>query len=325
MLHLRIVSPPDLTDAVVERLRSDPAAVNLTLVAGAALEPRGDLVTCDVAREGANEVVALLQDVGVGQRGSIAVDHVDLSISAVAAEAERLAPGHGTDAAVWAEVDARVRDDSALSAGFLAFLVIASLIAAVGLVEDAPILIVGAMVVGPEFGPIAGLSVGLFNRRAATVRTAAGTLAIGLVAATLAALVATVAADAAHLVPAEFSPHDQPLTGFIVDPSFLAFVVALLAGVAGTLSLTQARAGALIGVLISVTTIPAAAAIGVSAALGTWDDVAGAAGQLALNVIALVIAGVTTLWVQREAWRRFTRPGLAAAVGGAGPSAGEGW
>jgi uncharacterized hydrophobic protein (TIGR00271 family) len=302
MLHLRIVSPPDRTQAVLDALRSEPAVAGLTLLPGAALVPSGDLVLCDVAREGGNTVVTALRGMGIHHRGSIAVEQVEVAVSDAAAAAERRAPGHGSDAAVWEEVDARVRDDSVLTVGFAIFLVVASLIAAVGLFEDAPILIVGAMVVGPEFGPIAGLSVGIFKQRASRIRTALVTLAVGLALGAVAALVATTVADAAGLVPEGFSPHEQPLTGFVVDPSLLSFAVAFLAGIVGTLSLTQAKAGALVGVLISVTTIPAVAAIGVAGALGSWEDARGAATQLLLNLVALVLAGVLTLWVQREAW-----------------------
>ena len=52
---------------------------------------------------------------------------------------------------------------------------------------------------------------------------------------------------------------DRPNTGFIWQPDWISFVVALLAGIAGTLSLTSAKSGALVGVAISVTTVPAAA------------------------------------------------------------------
>lgn len=313
MLHLRIVSPPDRTDALVGVLKRDPAAFNLSLLLGAAIDPAGDLVLCDVAREGVNQVVSRLRDLDLHEVGSIAIDHIDVSVSDAAAEAERRAPGHGSDAAVWEEVDARVRDESVLTAGFLTFLVVAALIAAVGLVEDAPILIVGAMVVGPEFGPIAGLAVGLFKRRASRIRTSVTTLIIGLSLGSLATLGATALADAVGLVRSDFTPHAQPLTGFIVDPSALSFAVAFLAGIVGTLSLTQAKSGALVGVLISVTTIPAVAAIGVSGAVGDWSDARGAAVQLGFNLSALVLASVLTLWLQREAWervaaRRFPRP-----------------
>jgi uncharacterized hydrophobic protein (TIGR00271 family) len=304
VLHLRVVSPTHRTDEVVDALRDSPAAFNVSVLRGAAVDPPGDVVLCDLAREGANDVVVALRALGLHEEGTVALSRVDVMVGEAGSRAEARAPGEAGDAAVWEEVDERVRGESALTASFLVFMVIAALIAAVGLVEDAPILIVGAMVVGPEFGPLAGLSVGLFNRRAAQVRTALATLLVGLVVATLASYLATAAADALDLVPAEFSPSVQPLTGFIVDPSVLSFVVALLAGVAGTLSLTQAKSGALIGVLISVTTIPAVAAMGVAGALGRWDDARGAAVQLALNVVALVLAGVTTLWTQRAAWEQ---------------------
>lgn len=307
MLQLRVVSPSHRTDAVLEALRVSPATFNASVFRGAALDPAGDVVMCDVAREGANGLVLALRELGLDEDGTVALSRVDVLVSAAGVEAEARAPGHAGDAAVWEEVDERVRGESVLTASFLAFMVIAALIAAVGLVEDAPILIVGAMVVGPEFGPVAGLSVGLFNRRVPQVRAASVTLVVGLVVATAVSFLATAVADALGLVPAEFSPSVQPLTGFIVDPSALSFLVALLAGVAGTLSLTQAKSGALIGVLISVTTIPAVAAMGVSGALGRWDDAWGAAVQLGLNLVALVLAGVVTLWTQREAWERLSQ------------------
>lgn len=74
------------------------------------------------------------------------------------------------------------------------------------------------MVVGPEFGPVAGL----FTRSTELVRMALTTLRAGLVAATAATYGATWLADAAGLVPDEFSPSIQLLTGFIVDPSVLS-------------------------------------------------------------------------------------------------------
>jgi uncharacterized hydrophobic protein (TIGR00271 family) len=304
MLHLRIVSPSDRTDVVLDVVRSDPATANVSVLRGAAIDPAGDLVLFDVAREGVNDIIVTLRELGLHHDGSIAIEHVDVSVSDAAATAEQRAPGEGGDAAVWEEVDARVRDESVLTTSFLVFMSIAALIAAVGLLEDSQILIVGAMVVGPEFGPLAGLAVGLLKRSARRIRLALTTVLLGFATAIAAAWLGTVVADAGDLVPARFSPHTQDLTGFIVDPSLLSAVIAFLAGVAGMLSLTEAKAGALIGVLISVTTIPAAAAIGVSAALGYWDDAGGAAVQLAINVTAIVTAGLLTLWIQREAWER---------------------
>jgi Domain of unknown function (DUF389) len=99
--------------------------------------------------------------------------------------------------------------------------------------------------------------------------------------------------------PQSIASTQRPLTQFISHPDFFSFVVAFLAGTAGMLSLSAAKSGALIGVLISVTTIPAAGNIGAAAAYGNWGESSGAAIQLALNLSSIVAAGVLTLSIQR--------------------------
>jgi len=71
---------------------------------------------------------------------------------------------------------------------------------------------------------------------------------------------------------------------------------------------------ALVGVFVSITTIPAAAGIGVGLAAGRLDDAVGSAGQLAVNLLCLYVVGAATLWAQRVYWRR-RAPGVAHALG----------
>ena len=110
-----------------------------------------------------------------------------------------------------------------------------------------------------------------------------------------AAFVASLLFKWTGLTPDHFSEEDHGLSVIISNPDFFSFFVAFCAGIAGTLSLTTAKSGALTGVLISVTTIPAAANIGVSAAYADWSAFGGSAAQLAINLVALCIAGVGTL------------------------------
>ena len=56
-------------------------------------------------------------------------------------------------------------ESAELSLSFLAFMLLATMIAALGIIHDSVILIIGAMVVGPEFGPLAGLCVALVQRQ----------------------------------------------------------------------------------------------------------------------------------------------------------------
>lgn len=307
MLHLRLIVPPDRTDAVVAQLAATPGVVHLVRGTGSSSRPAGDVVLCDVAREAANDVVERLQDQGIHRDGAIVLTAIEVVVSDAAAAAEASTPGEGGDALVWEELEARVRDEAALTASFLIFMGIAATIAAIGILLDSAILVIGAMVVGPDYGPLAALCVALVRRRTRPAATAARTIIAGLGCGALAALVGTALLRATSLAPDVYDIGDRQLTAFISHPDGMAAVVAVLAGVVGMLALTEARSGALIGVLVSVTTIPAIGNMGAATAYGAWDEVGGAALQLAINVIGLVAAGVVTLLVQS---RQTTRRGL---------------
>ena len=319
MVHLRIVAPRDAADHAVELLQASAAVSSVIVLAGAARKPEGDVILCDVAREEASVIIEDLKELQIEETGSISVEHVDTHISKAAQIAERHAAGLPSDAVVWEEVEARSEELTELSLTFVAYMVLAMLISAVGILLDQPILIVGGMVLGPEFGPLAGLCVALVEKRPPLVRRSLAALAVGFPVGIAATLVVTLAFDGADLIPDEFNPTDHPLTNFISNPDFFSFFVAYIAGTAGILALTSTKSGALIGVLISVTTIPAAANIAVGSALGEWGEAGGAAAQLGLNLVALVLAGVVTLYMQRRGYvvrrRRHLRDPVRGAAG----------
>ncbi len=304
MVHLRIVVPPDRTKKVLGLLEAAPSVANLALLSGAARRPAGDLVLCDVAREEASVIIDDLKELDVPRDGSIALEQIDSQLSDAATRAERAARGSPSDAVVWEEVEARTSESIELGGNFLAFMILACLIASVGIFTGSPILIVGAMVVGPEFGPIAGVCVAIVERRLSVAWRSLFALAVGFPAGITAAFLFTLIAKATGLVASDFTNAGHPLTQFISHPNTLSFIVACFAGAAGVLSLTSSKSGALVGVLISVTTIPAAANIGVAAAGADWSQWRGAMAQLAINLTAIVIAGVGTLSVQRRLYVR---------------------
>ena len=94
------------------------------------------------------------------------------------------------------------------------------------------------------------------------------------------------------------------MSDLIDSPNVFSVVVATLAGIVGVVSLVEARTGALIGVFISVTTIPAAADIGVSSAFQNWSEARGSLIQLLLNVTILIVVGAIGLAAQQRIWRR---------------------
>jgi uncharacterized hydrophobic protein (TIGR00271 family) len=311
MVHLRIVVPFDRSQRAMALLEATASVCNLIFLEGAARQPAGDVILCDVAREDASIVIDDLKEMGVHHDGSIALEQIDSQVSHAAKAAERAARGAPSDAVVWEEVETRTSESTELGGNFLIFMALACLIASVGIFLNSPILIVGAMVVGPEFGPIAGLCVAIVERSRGVALRSLTALAIGFPVGITAAFLFTLICRATGLVDADFSSSTQPLIEFIAKPGTFSFIVAAFAGTAGVLSLTSAKSGALVGVLISVTTIPAAANIGVAAATGNWMDWRGAMAQLAINLTAIALAGVSTLFIQRRLFERRRRRHLS--------------
>lgn len=302
MIHVRVVAPPDLTPAVLRVLHAMPSVYNIVHLPGAASRPNGDLIFGDVAREDASVVISDLRELGLAERGTIAIVELDSSISETARRAERAARGAPADAIVWEEVETRTSESADLSLSFLAFMILATMIAGVGILTDSQILIIGAMIVGPEFGPLAGICVAVVQRRLSLATRSLAALAVGFPVAILATTLGTLVLRGFDRGPEALSEASRPATLFISHPNVFTVIVAVLAGIAGVLSLTTAKSGALIGVLVSITTIPAAANMGVAIAYGDWNEFGGALAQLALNLAALVTAGVATLALQRLAY-----------------------
>jgi uncharacterized hydrophobic protein (TIGR00271 family) len=310
MNHLRIVSPSERVADVLRVLEATPSVFNIAHVPNAAVKPKGDLVLCDVAREDTSVVIAELRELGLEHHGSISIEEIETAVSDAARAATKAAPGAAADAVVWEEVEERTSESAELSASFLVFMVLATLIAACGILTDSQVLIIGAMVVGPEFGPLAGLCVAIVQRRKDVARRSLTALAVGFPVGITAACLFALLVRAVDLTPEDFVASEHPLTDFISHPDAFSFIVACFAGTAGVLSLTSAKSGALIGVLVSVTTIPAAANIGVAAAYGEWHEWGGAMLQLAVNLTAIVLAGLVTLFVQRVVYMRRRRAHL---------------
>jgi uncharacterized hydrophobic protein (TIGR00271 family) len=309
MIHLRVVSPPDLTDVLVPQLQAEPAVLNLSVFPSAVSNPDGDAVQFDVLQSAADDVIGRLRDLGVEQRGSVMLQDVDVALSARADSASAQGMRFQQFTPVWTEVEARIRLGGSYPPSWFVLLVIAGLIGAVGILTNSEILIIGAMVVGPEYGAILSLAFGATRHDYARARQDVVALVVGFILAVAGALLLSLVIRGAGLEPRLYALGIRPVSNLIDTPNWFSFIVALLAGVVGVVSVTEARSSTLIGVFISVTTIPAASDVGVSLAFGAGGEAWGSTLQLLLNVTVLTAVAVVGLPVQRAIWRRARRNG----------------
>jgi uncharacterized hydrophobic protein (TIGR00271 family) len=305
VLHLRILVPGDLSASVETLLLSEPGAVHVSVVAGASRDPSGDLIEADVVRAALGPIISRLEDLRVPERGSISFVELGDVRSDAADAAAVVEDDLGEVLISWDEVAARTRDDTTFTWAYGLLMTLAGVIAAGGILTNNELLIVGAMIVSPDYGPVAGFCVAIIGRLEGRARSSAGALFVGFVVAALAAAVIGIVARLAGLVPDAYLAGDRPIAELISEPNAASFVVALAAGVAGIVALGQAKSGAIVGVLVSVTTIPAVANIGVALAFANPDEAIGAFAQLSINVVGLVSAGLASLWLsQRLSTRR---------------------
>jgi uncharacterized hydrophobic protein (TIGR00271 family) len=302
--HVRLVSPPDLSEHLVDVLLADSGVSNLVVHTGSARRPEGDAVQFDVLARSANSVLRQLEASADDRCGQITIQSVDAAIGEEAIAPPRHPLVQRDIAPVWDVVEAKIRSDAVYAPSFYILLAIAGLIGAVGILTNSQILIVGAMVVGPEYNAIMGIALGIDKRDRQPVLTGALALLAGFTAAIIITLLFGLAVRASGGTPEAYLLGLRPVSDLIDQPNVFSLIVAVLAGIVGVVSLTEARAAALIGVFISVTTIPAAADTGLSAAYANWSQARGSALQLLLNVTVLIAIGALGLGLQRIIWHR---------------------
>jgi uncharacterized hydrophobic protein (TIGR00271 family) len=299
VLRVRVITPSDRTDALVGELLPVAGVVSVAVDRGTSVKPPGDIVTADVVRECANEVLDRVRALGL-DAGEVTMVDIAADRSDLADDARDVYPGRGVDVVVWDEFEQQVRTDGEPSIAFFSFMAVAAVIATVGIVVDSSVLIVGAMVVGPEYGPLAALAVALYKRRRRAALHALATLLGGLLLAIVVSTLATTVFEAAET--GVVSANERFFTKFVTEPNVYSVIVAFAAGLVGIMAIGLGRSGALTGVVVSVTTIPAAAAIGVDASERAWSSAGRGALVLLINVVCLTVGSVTALVAQRYLW-----------------------
>jgi uncharacterized hydrophobic protein (TIGR00271 family) len=313
MLHVRVVSPAHVTSRLVDSLTADAGVVNLVVLPAAATRPDGDAVQFDLMDASANHVLRELRDYHLDRDSSVAVDVVDMTIANDATLAVRARIDqrqrfyHGERAPIWELVEARIAEGAEYAPSFYALLVFAGIIGACGILTNSQILIVGAMVVGPEYSAILSVADGIDRRDRRAIARGIGALVAGFLLAIAVTWLFALCIKWSGRTPKLYLVGLRPVSDLINSPNVFSVVVAVVAGIVGVVSMTLSKTGALIGVFISITTIPAAADVGVSLAYRLWSEAGGSAEQLLLNVGLLVIVSAVALRGQRLIWRERAR------------------
>lgn len=266
----------------VERVTADANELDDSWVVAADLSPRAT-------------------DLVLNELRSMEVPDEDYVIVRQEIVAPRRAPGTSIqpdEGFAWAEVLGEARANSRPIGRYVVMMLVAGVIAAIGVITDNQILIVGAMAVSPDLLPICATCVALVGRRIGLAARAFGTLLIGMLLVMVIASVVAYGLSHTGILDGSAESYLGGL-GSLVRPDYSTVIIALAAGVAAILSF-ETRAAAAVGVAISITTVPASAYFGVAIGLAAASEATDALATLGLNVTLLILSGTVTLAIQRR-------------------------
>jgi uncharacterized hydrophobic protein (TIGR00271 family) len=295
MIALEVFGETPAMTAVAERLVEIDGASRVRMES--AMRDGRSVVLAHVSHDATDQVLVELR--------ALSVAPADMTLMRVEELGGGL-PGEEDSSLIWADVLGLAGSNSRLIGRYLAFMAVAGVIACYGVVDTSAILIVGAMAVSPDLLPITATAVGLVGRSLSLAGKALLTLTVGMAVASLFAALFAYAQNKLSLLPPGFNINETVLRS-LTSVNDETIAVAFAAGVAGMLAF-ETRASSGVGVAISVTTIPAAAYLGVAAGLGEGSKALGALAVLATNVAMMVAAAAITLAFQRRLARSRNSP-----------------
>jgi hypothetical protein len=223
--HVRLVSAPDRTDVLLEALASDPGVSSLVVLPGAAQRPGGDAVQFDVGPGSANSVFRQLKRFTGGHHEAVAVQYVDATLGEAPTPAAKHFVVQRDLPPVWELVEARIRSGAVYAPSFYILLAIAGLIGAVGILTNSQILIVGAMVVGPEYNAIISVALGIDQRARRPVLRGLLALLVGFAAAMIVTLLFGLVIRWSGHTPRLYEVGVRPVSSLINNPNLFSVVV----------------------------------------------------------------------------------------------------
>jgi uncharacterized hydrophobic protein (TIGR00271 family) len=287
MLHLRVFGDTAAMADVAQRLDALLGVRHVSVAEGV---HGGDaLVTADLRAAAADEALELL--------GGLGIPAQDMSLLRFEA-IDPNAASEETVALVWADLLGQARLNARTAVRYLVFMAVAGVIASFGVIQQDQILIIGAMAVAPDLLPITATCTGLVLRRPRLIRRGLVSLLVGLGVACIFAAAVTGFLNLFDLLPVDFTIHQIGLASQEHVETETIFV-AFAAGVAGMLAV-ETRSSMGVGVAISVTTIPAAAFLGVAVGIGQFSKSLGALSVLGVNIAMMLVGGSLALAVQRK-------------------------
>jgi uncharacterized hydrophobic protein (TIGR00271 family) len=183
----------------------------------------------------------------------------------------------------------QIQSNSQWNFDFILLIALAALIAAMGLLDDSPAVIIGAMLVAPLMTPLLGLGLSIAQTNSRLARMTLKSVFLGFVTAFGLSFVVGLLSGDFYEPTVEMESRDWP--------QMLDLVVALVSGLAAAYAYSRpGLLAALPGVAIAAALVPPIATSGLAMSIGAYEVAIGALLLFAVNILAIVGAAAVALW-----------------------------
>ncbi|MGV8934606.1 MAG: TIGR00341 family protein [Gallionellaceae bacterium] len=234
------------------------------------------IMRIQIADNRAQEVLdALQKSLGTDSAVRIVVFGIEVSLPRPPAkEAAKEDAAISIREAMYEEVEKSTR----LDINFTILVILSTIVAAIGLIEDNVAVVIGAMVIAPLLGPNLALALGTALGDFKLMWKATITNGAGI-------MLSLVIAFAIGLIwPVDIKSHELMAR---TDVGLDSVALALASGAAAVLSITTGLSSVLVGVMVAVALLPPTAALGLMLGAGQYHYATGAALLLAVNIVCV--------------------------------------
>ncbi|ELY49302.1 DUF389 domain-containing protein [Natronolimnohabitans innermongolicus] len=257
----------------------------------------GELITFPLPAQAVESVLTALDEAGIDD-DFVVVSSIETARTPRIDDLEdRYVNGRAEDDSIaHAEIRARALEMTPGRLTYYAMTVISAIVATAGLLLDSPAIVVGSMVIAPQVSAALTGTVGLVLDDREMVVDGLASLVLGLGVAIGSAFVFAWLVQFGGFVPSTIDITAIAQVQNRISPGLLTIIVGIGAGAAGAFGLATAIPVSLVGVMIAVALIPAAAAVGIGAAWGDAPVAIGAFLLVAVNATSILLSGLAVFW-----------------------------
>jgi uncharacterized hydrophobic protein (TIGR00271 family) len=195
------------------------------------------------------------------------------------------------------EIVKQIRTGSTPGFDYFFLVILSGAMATLGLINNSPAVIIGAMLVAPLMSPILGIGLGSLTADTKLARDAFTALIRAALLSILLSALITLSNIYLPFVPSLIEIPNEILSRTQPTPNDL--VIALAGGLAASYALAQPHlSAALPGVAIATALMPPLSTIGIGIALGRWDITIGAALLFLTNAVTIAFSAMLIFFLE---------------------------